>query len=478
MTESPRHAQGGASNQGIGAATLRVASLVGRVILALGGFLALSLVALGLSLSVPDTPIVEHLKQGVASGALVDPYPVNGLGGPMDRYTECIGAGMGVLPQNTDLGVFQKVSMIPRLGSCAELPQHLQALESSTDNVGPSSSYFRYWAGFLVISRATMAAWGIEGTRIVAGFFLLAGLATFVTLLGRKWGVIPAFAFLGVTVLSSDLLSLPFQFTHALAQASLYFAASLVLFRGRSVVSVALTSSLAGAFFVFMDLLTTPGSAWALTVFAAAVVASTQRVDALFLLGRGFLSAFSWIFGYAFMWVMRWLVAMPYHGVRATLDNVVQTAKFRLGGDVSPSGMVVEIDPNPVASLRVLASYWLGQPVVALVVGISLLVGVAALVALFVGKGRSTLLLLWAPVLLVFVWYAVLRNHSQVHAFFTYRAQATALAIFLASSIFMLHSVMPRLTQSLVHLPWLHGSSGRKTRLGQSEKAPLTKESC
>ncbi len=59
--------------------------------------------------------------------------------------------------------------------------------------------------------------------------------------------------------------------------------------------------------------------------------------------------------------------------------------------------------------------------------------------------------LLAAPALLVPAWYEVLSNHSQVHAFFTYRSVPAALGVLVAACL--VAATRPRSTSGTPHTP-------------------------
>ena len=200
---------------------------------------------------------------------------------------------------------------------------------------------------------------------------------------------------------------------------------------------------------MFVDLLTVPGTSWALTVFAVALRAwstwaagpGTTRPARPVLLAAG-AGAVVWGAGYGVSWALRWVYATAYVGVRGVVDDVLTTARFRIDGDTTFTGKPVELSTVPLGSLGKNLGYW------AMTVGLWAAVVIVVALAVAVWRRRATVVAgvtarggwpavaaLAAPALLVVVWYEFLRNHSQIHAFFTHRSLGAATAICVAALV-------------------------------------------
>jgi hypothetical protein len=195
----------------------------------------------------------------------------------------------------------------------------------------------------------------------------------------------------------------------------------------------AAAAAIGAAVFNYVDLLTTPAVTWA---YAAFIVAATIRAMGASLRRTGLAligTAATWPAAYAFTWISKWLITAALLG-SGSLAEVKRVAAFRLSGQYH--GIVGEI--LGAASWRNL-QYWLGR--VATARFIIAVVFVCCLVAAFIvlrkhdWRSAGAIAMLASPAIIVPFWYEVMRNHSQIHAFFTYQSVPSALAIIIAAIV-------------------------------------------
>ena len=148
-----------------------------------------------------------------------------------------------------------------------------------------------------------------------------------------------------------------------------------------------------------------------------------------------FKGSVSWGLGYALTWVMKWLIATVILGVRyfwRTMDVV----KFRLeGNEEYPLDRIGTIQKNLKSWLNIQDHgmiSWSKVVILIMVVALILIIWKKL-------KDRKTISA-YVPILFValypYVWYLVMSNHSQIHHWYTYRAQLVVLfggLVFLAS---------------------------------------------
>ena len=139
-----------------------------------------------------------------------------------------------------------------------------------------------------------------------------------------------------------------------------------------------------------------------------------------------FKGSVSWGLGYALTWVMKWLIATVILGVRyfwRTMDVV----KFRLeGNEEYPLDRIGTIQKNLKSWLNIQDHgmiSWSKVVILIMVVALILIIWKKL-------KDRKTISA-YVPILFValypYVWYLVMSNHSQIHHWYTYRAQLVAL---------------------------------------------------
>lgn len=402
--------------------------------------------------AVPDAPIIRHVTADLAAGRLADTYPDNPLGGRLDGYTQCLSTTSGVLPTTSGMPLPDKVTMVPRgPGDCSELPAYFGRLADggpfAHPDRGDAFGYIRYWSGYSIVSRPLLAVGGIRAAQAGSAILLVGALALLAHGTRRRAGTPAAVALVGTYVLTSNVMTTPLAYTMAVSETVALAGAALVMLVPRRWVLPA--AAAAATAFVFVDLLTVPGTSWALTVFAVALRAwstwaagpRTTRPARPVLLAAG-AGAVVWGAGYGVSWALRWVYATAYVGVRGVIDDVLTTARFRIDGDTTFTGEPVELSTVPLSSLGKNLGYW------AMTVGLWAAVVIVVALAVAVWRRRASVAAgvaarggwpavaaLAAPALLVVVWYEFLRNHSQIHAFFTHRSLGAATAICVAALV-------------------------------------------
>ncbi|TNM68779.1 hypothetical protein FHN55_06125 [Streptomyces sp. NP160] len=413
--------------------------------------------------AVPNGPIVDRLAQAVADGDYGPAYVSDGMGGRADRFTECVELGYGVSSPDDPRSLWFRATGGPRLESCDAGAAQVRALAAG-EQVLPPATYYRYWNGYALVSRPVLATLGVPGVRMVSGALLAAaGVAAFAAL-RRRAGTAAACALVLPVAVSTNALAMPaLAFTHALALAAIAAGVALTAVaagsaRLRGWRGAAVGAGGAGALLAYTDLLTTPAMSWGLCAAAAGAVArgtATRRgpseedddggpagarpalspVLASVLapvLASVLAAGAAWPVAYGVTWVSRWLVAAAVQGP-GVFAAVRDKSAERLDGAARA------VDPSFGAPTAANVERWLGTAPTAWPLLVVAAVVVVVALALAVQRGGASRLLLAAvlaaPALVVPAWYEVLSNHSQVHAFFTYRSVPAALGVVVAACV-------------------------------------------
>jgi hypothetical protein len=411
------------------------ASSVGRA-LAVAALLALGLPLVGLVLvvladQVPDRWVVDELAVGLEQGTFPAQDYGNGVTGhQVDQFTDCLGLTIGLVDR-VETNPLSAAIRSPTLGKCSVAAPAIERYLAG-DGLSGSYDYYRYWHGYAVPVRPAVAVVGLGGARVLAAAALVVAIAGLVRSLARRHGALVPALLIGPWLTTTDFVDLPGSLPHAYGVVAIIASTWLiheVVARRPSIARVAVVSAVAGASVVYFDILTTAPAGWSLAGFVA--MAGAVSVAARAGLARvGAVAAISWIVGYGWMWVSKWLLAALVFGVDDVRRNITFQVENRLDG-ASPdrrSGIL--------ASTRVNLDMWRSQPLATL-----LLVVVVATVVLVVWRRRGIghrwpdRMILMFPALLVVLWYELLRNHSQVHAWFTYRSVAVAIGIIAAALV-------------------------------------------
>ena len=148
-----------------------------------------------------------------------------------------------------------------------------------------------------------------------------------------------------------------------------------------------------------------------------------------------FKASLSWFFGYALTWISKWLLSAAILGVRY-FWRTMSVVQYRLeGSEEEPLDRIGTIQRNLKAWLNVQDGGVISWSKIALLI---LIVAVVLIIWRKLKDWKAVGAYL--PILFVaaypYIWYLVMSNHSQIHYWYTYRAQLVALfagLVFLAA---------------------------------------------
>lgn len=418
------------------ASASRVRSIGGLVLL-LVALPIVGFVLVVLADAIPDRPVARHLGTEILNERLTtEDYGAALTGHQIDRFTDCIGITIGLgSPPGTN--TIESAISSPTLGKCSEAVPRLQSYLDG-NGLEQSYPYYRYWHGYSVVLRPLLAVVGLQGARVVMLVALAAGLLGLARSLARRHGRAVPVVLLAPFVLTTDFIELPGSLPHAtgaLAILGTSWLAHDVVARSPTWQRVAAVSIVSGATVVYADILTIPGGGWALCTAVIGMGASLV-LTRLALAMRIIVAAVAWILGYTWMWVSKWILASFVFGIDSVIDVIRFTTENRISGDNG------SIEYGLFATIRVNLEVWWRQPLTGVVV--------AALLTAFVIVWRRRTrwcppvdrwvdrLIVASPALIPLVWFEVLKNHSQVHVWFTYRSVPIAVGIVAAASMIVL----------------------------------------
>ena len=288
--------------------------------------------------------------------------------------------------------------------------------------------YPRYWHGYQVILRPLSILFQVQEVRYLGmlTFYLLFFWSAY--LVAKKTGV-PC-AMLYVLTIASGYLGVVATCFQYLTSFYVLFAALIVLLRRYGEVpgmNVAMFFFVVGMAENFFDFLTYPiitlGIPLIVLLWMRAREEGADVADNLKLTVQ---TSASWGFGYALTWVAKWILAAGILGVRYFWRSL-STAKYRmLGNEEEPIDRIGTIRKNLKAWMNVQDEGLITWSKVALLI---LVIAVILVIVKKLMDKRTVCACL--PMLLVasypYLWFLVLSNHSQIHFWYTYRAQLVAL---------------------------------------------------
>lgn len=302
------------------------------------------------------------------------------------------------------------------------------------------NQYPRYWHGYQVLLRPLTVVFQVQELRYLGmlTFHLLFFWSAW--LMAKKTKPLYAMFYV-LTVASGYVVFLPvcFQF---LTTFLVLFVSLIVLLRRYDknkplpAVKWMLYFFVVGMVENFFDFLTYP----ILTLGIPLVLLLWLRVRDEQADFRGnfwfmFKASLSWFFGYALTWISKWLLSAAILGVRY-FWRTMSVVQYRLeGSEEEPLDRIGTIQRNLKAWLNVQDGGVISWSKIALLI---LIVAVVLIIWRKLKDWKTVGAYL--PILFVaaypYIWYLVMSNHSQIHYWYTYRAQLVALfagLVFLAA---------------------------------------------
>ena len=301
----------------------------------------------------------------------------------------------------------------------------------------PLADYSRYWHGYRLVLWPVLEEYGVPALRVVTALLVAAG--AFIFFLGARAaiGFTPAAILFLVFFSLTDLWRIWRVATHGIGLFVILAGAGafalLLLRRPSSQTLWIVTAAVLGALFNFFDFMVNPPMMPMLLCFFALAVMFSPSAP------RGILGplpvaaaiAAAWFLGYAGTWGTKWVLAVWLSDQPAQAGSgIVGQILFRLYGLEAGSTMF-RIPLVPTLSMILKAFESVGTVAVLLMMA-AINAHVATHRARFDRRRFFTLI---SPLLIVFVWFELLSNHTQLHPNFVYRSASAAIAVAMAAQL-------------------------------------------
>lgn len=298
-----------------------------------------------------------------------------------------------------------------------DTPEH-NPLEAAMYN----NDYARYWHGYQIFLRPLLMVFSYQQIRYLHQFVFFILFCLAFSQIHKRAGLKPALAFL-LAMCGCYLVLIPasLQFTSVfviMLSALIYLVPRCGTPREKN---LPLVFMVIGMLTVFFDLLTAPLLTLGIPLLAALYLKISSQKETAWLTRFKELAfcGLAWTAGYGGCWAVKWLLASAVLR-KNVVANAVETILFRTGGN----------EQYPIHRLATLRNnfnnLFAAQGKGVFLLWILLLAGLLLLLLFFhkskreIGHAALLLLVAAAP----YVWYLVLSNHSGIHAWFTFRAQA------------------------------------------------------
>lgn len=290
------------------------------------------------------------------------------------------------------------------------------------------NQYPRYWHGYQVVLRPLTVVFQVQELRYLGMllFYLLFFWSAW--LMAKKTKPVCAVLYV-LTIASSYPVAVTTCFQYLTTFYVLFGALIFLLSRDREdrPVNLLLYFFVVGMVENFFDFLTYPiitlGIPLALLLWRKTREEQTGfRENFLFM----FQSSLSWGLGYALTWIAKWGITVVVLGVRY-FWRTMSVVQYRLqGSEEEPLDRIGTIQRNLKAWMNVQDAGVISWSKVVLVI-----LAVTLLLIIWKKLKDWRTICAYLPILLVaaypYIWYLVMSNHSQIHYWYTYRAQLVTL---------------------------------------------------
>ncbi|WP_375304411.1 hypothetical protein WI560_19170 [Bradyrhizobium sp. A11] len=354
----------------------------------------------------------EHIRDAFDSGVLETSFHSKNFwitGG--DRFTDCYSLGIGLQPAVGPAAAGITASRpVSERHSCDDLKA------AATDPTSVTwQRYSRYWHGYRAYAAPLASVLPILVLKLLNLMVLVVLAVLFCSEAAKLIGVAATIGLCAPVLFMSDFVRI-WQITpHAISTAIILGGAAIfaAAVRKRATDQVLIVIAAAfGSLFNFVDFLVNPPWMPMLLAFFL-VVAGRGAPIALICVGI-------WFSAYGATWAAKWVAAFvvePSFDIKA---DVIDTVLFRIGGDN------VKVWHFPLAATaKVFTNAFFSW---------GMLILLPVLLTFRIPLRRPSLALAW-PALIPVVWFEILSNHSQIHAFFVSRSAAAAIGVIAAAAL-------------------------------------------
>ena len=280
-------------------------------------------------------------------------------------------------------------------------------------------AYARYWHGYLLWLKPMLFLWNYGTIRSLIMFVQLLLFVATICQAFQKEKILLMPIFISWIFMNplSTMMSLQFNTVICIA----FLALNIILFNCDRWDCLDFKWNvlflLIGCLTSYMDLLTFPIVTLGLPLVLWVVLFYENNIKKNFLNMVRFI--IPWSIGYSVMWGLKWVYATLF-GDENIIVDAINTMKYRLSGTL-PNGVVP--DYKSVLRLQYLAAK---QPAWEFFMALLIIVAVYLIIRHKSFDVCCVLSFLLLGVLPLF-WYVLLKNHSQIHSFFTYRDLAVTI---------------------------------------------------
>lgn len=309
--------------------------------------------------------------------------------------------------------------------------QELYALMHG-ENIEDSYEYARYWHGYLVILRPLLVLFEYDAIRIVLFMVTFITLAIMCFFIYKKINIQTALIYL-IGLLAINIFVVTKSINEILIFLIAIISTIVLLLRQEKMKNKGIFFFIVGSISSFIDLLTAPLVTLGLTAITYFILLQSkeEKVDMKKYIRELLKIGIAWTMGYGLTWGLKWIITEVFFN-RPLISQAMIQISYRSGNsNIS------------LASLIDRSLTFLSKPVETAVLWICIIYLLVMICINFKKKiNFKDNIKKCIPFAIIFffpiIWYAVVKQHSYVHIFFTYRILVVSIIslMIVASKIF------------------------------------------
>lgn len=282
------------------------------------------------------------------------------------------------------------------------------------ENIADSFEYARYWHGYLIFLRPLLVIMDYQGIRILMQVITIILMIVMLGLIAKKINWQIAVMFL-IGFLSIDIFIVARAFNAICVFIIAIVSTIFILLKKDSEKNIAINFFVIGSVTSFIDLLTTPLVTLGIPIIVYLLLIQKNGKNLKECLIELVKICLMWVIGYGLTWATKWiLVQLMYN--RPIIQNALTQAQVR-------------IVTNKTTFLNMMIN--IGNFLSYEVIFANIMIMISYAIIMLVKNRNKELniknnIVQSIPYLIVammpLAWYAVLKQHSMIHRFFTYRA--------------------------------------------------------
>lgn len=407
---------------------MKIAKEIGKYILVFLIFILLFSTLMIFTYALPNNRIRVNAQKSIA---LLEkdgqPFYINYDGANLDAFTDSI-----MLNQSIDVAENEGIEITKRafsnyFNSEEDVPQITNLRNFYNGNIN-LSQYERYWHGYVTILRPLLMVFDYAGIRQLNVIIVFMLLVLTSILMSKKIGIKYAMAFaISIILMNVFVIPMAMQYMNIYVTTLLGIIAILLIKEEKLKNNLPFVFLILGMVTAFFDLLTYPLLTLGMPLIVA--ILRLNKKDKPINIKELVLTftkvCVLWGIGYGMTYISKWILTSIVIGENIIPQAIAQFM-FRTGANENLSKIDVII--------KNLKNYYT-RPAIAILILFAI-----SWIYLIIKHRKErinlkSIIALIVIALMPYVWYVVLSNHSNIHAWFTYRIQAITLFAILSAML-------------------------------------------